>query len=74
MRSERLTPFARALRKAVWAFVLASTLAAIAYGLYGWKREQQEGKENLAILPDAVGCARQANRQGAALARCAVYG
>ncbi|MBT9612207.1 MAG: EAL domain-containing protein [Burkholderiales bacterium] len=59
MRSEPLTPFARALRKAVWAFVLVSTLAAIAYGLYSWKREQQEVKDNLTILSGFLASASQ---------------
>lgn len=59
MRSEPLTPFARALRKAVWAFVLISTIAAIAYGLFSWKREQQDVKENLTIMSGFLASASQ---------------
>jgi len=59
MRLEPLTPFARALRKAVWAFVLVSTLSAIAYGLYSWKREQQEVKDNLTLLSGFLASASQ---------------
>ena len=59
MHSEPLTPFARALRKAVWAFVLVSTLSAIFYGLYSWKREQQDVKDNLTILSGFLASASQ---------------
>lgn len=59
MYSDRLTPFALALRKAVWAFVLASTLAAVAYSLYSWQREQQDVKENLSILSGFLAHATQ---------------
>lgn len=59
MRSDRLTPFARALRKAVWAFVLLSTLSAIAYGIYSWRREEQDVKENLTILSGFLASASQ---------------
>ena len=59
MRSESLTPFARALRKAVWAFVLISTLAAIVYGIYSWKREQEDVKENLTIMSGFLASASQ---------------
>ncbi len=55
-----LTPFARALRKAVWAFVLASTLAAIVYGVYSWEREQEEVKGNLTIMSGFLASASQA--------------
>ena len=59
MHSEPLTPFARALRKAVWAFVLVSTLSAIFYGLYSWKREQQDVKDNLMIMSGFLASASQ---------------
>ncbi len=59
MRSEPLTPFARALRKAVWAFVLVSTIAAIAYGVFSWKRDQQDVKENLTIMSGFLAHASQ---------------
>lgn len=55
-----LTPFARALRKAVWAFVLASTLAAIVYGVYSWEREQKEVKGNLTLMSGFLASASQA--------------
>ena len=59
MHTEPLTPFARALRTAVWAFVLVSSLSAVAYGLYSWKREQQDVKDNLTILSGFLASASQ---------------
>ena len=59
MHSERLTPFARALRNAVWAFVLISTVVGIAYGAYSWNREQQDVKENLRLLSGFLASASQ---------------
>ena len=59
MRLAQLTPFARALRKAVWAFVLVSALAGVAYGFYSWQREQQDVKENLTILSGFLASASQ---------------
>lgn len=59
MRLAPLTPFARALRKAVWAFVLVSTLSGVAYGLYSWQREQQDVKDNLTIMSGFLASASQ---------------
>ena len=59
MRSDLLTPFARALHKAVWAFVLISALAGLVYGIYSWQRVQQDVKENLTILSGFLASASQ---------------
>lgn len=59
MRSELFSPFARSLHKAVWAFVLVSTFAAIVYGIYSWQREQKDVKENLAIMSGFLASASQ---------------
>lgn len=59
MRTDLLTPFALALRKAVWAFVLVSVVAAIVYGVYSWQREQAEVKENLTIMSGFLASASQ---------------
>ena len=59
MRQAFHTPFARALHRAVWSFVFASALAAIAYGFYSWQREQQDVKENLTILSGFLASASQ---------------
>lgn len=59
MRSERLTPFALTLRKAVWAFVLTSLAAAMIYGVYSWQREQADVKKNLAIMSGFLASASQ---------------
>lgn len=59
MKADLLTPFALALRKAVWVFVLVSVIAAIVYGAYSWQREQTEVKENLTIMSGFLASASQ---------------
>ncbi len=59
MRPEPFTLFARALRKAVWTFVLISTLAALVYGTYSWQREEEDVKENMTILSGFLASASQ---------------
>ncbi len=53
------SPFSQALRKAFTAFVLGSVLAASAYGVFSWTREQQDVKENLVILAGFLASASQ---------------
>lgn len=53
------TPFSQALRKALLAFVLGSVLAASAYSVYSWTREQQDIKDNLVILSGFLASATQ---------------
>lgn len=59
MQTDLLTPFALALRKAVWAFVLVSATAAAVYGVYSWQREQEDVKQNLAIMSGFLASASQ---------------
>ena len=59
MGSKQFTPFARALRRAVWAFVLISALAAAVYGMYSWQREEEDVKENMTIMSGFLASASQ---------------
>lgn len=59
MRPDLLTPFALTLRKAVWAFVLSSVIAAAIYGVYSWQREQEDVKQNLVIMSGFLASASQ---------------
>jgi len=53
------TPFSRALRKALLAFVACSALAVSAYSVYSWSREEQDIKDNLVILSGFLASASQ---------------
>ncbi len=59
MYSVPVSSFAHALRKAVWAFVLVSTLSAVVYGFYSWRREEQDVEENLTLLSGFLASASQ---------------
>ena len=50
MRTGELTPYSWLLRKALLTFLIVGIVALTAYGAYGWKREEQDARENFLIL------------------------
>jgi diguanylate cyclase (GGDEF)-like protein len=60
MSTHEITPFARLLRKALLTFLLVGIVALSAYGIYSWKREERDARENLLILSSFLASASQA--------------
>ena len=52
--------FPKLLRNAVFAFILAASIALGAYGVYSWQREKNEIRDNLSILSRFLALASQA--------------
>jgi diguanylate cyclase (GGDEF)-like protein len=50
MRAAELTPFSRLLHKTLLTFLIVGMLALCTYGVYSWKREEQDARENFQIL------------------------
>lgn len=50
MPAREITPFSRLLRKALLTFLTVGMLVLTVYSVYGWKREQQDARENFLIL------------------------
>ena len=50
MHAHEITPFSRLLRKALLTFLIVGFVALSSYGVYSWKREEQDVRENLIIL------------------------
>ena len=50
MRAGKLTPYSWLLRKALLTFLIVGILVLSAYGVYSWKREEHDARENFLIL------------------------
>jgi diguanylate cyclase (GGDEF)-like protein len=60
MAQRTSSPFARLVRGAFVAFVVAGTLGLIALGYTSWQREQRDVRENLGVLSGFLAAATQA--------------
>lgn len=60
MASHNRTPFSRLLRRAFFAFLAMGMLGFIALGIVSWNREQNDARQNLAVLSAFLASATQA--------------